>query len=54
MLKNRIENLEEQNKRKTKKYKNFNAFYEDLKNGDAEAIASFNRFYGEDTQNIKV
>ncbi len=44
MLKKRIEQLEQKSKNKTKEYKNFNAFYEDVKKSDC----SFNRFYAEE------
>jgi len=45
MIQKRIEELEKKSKKKTTKYKDFNFFYEDLKNGDVDTVASFDSLY---------
>lgn len=47
MLKNRIEKLEEQSKKKSYKHQDFNDFYEGLKIGDVDTVDSFDGFYNE-------
>jgi len=53
MLKKRVEKLEEQSKNKTSKYKDFNAFYEDL-GIDLNTLTSFEGLYTENKKTRKV